>query len=473
MQHLEIPTEEVLRRLRLDNPWWGSENGMDPYYNSLPRRSYFKQFCDLVVEKDVNRAVVLMGPRRVGKTVMIHHLIGELLGQGIAPETILYISVDTPTYTGFSLEKLLQLFLEHNALERSSECFIFFDEIQYVSSWETHLKSLVDTYRNFTFTASGSAAAALRMKSRESGAGRFTDFMLPPLTFAEFLRLTGKENSLITTHMGGRLPKYTATNIEQLNVAFINYLNYGGYPEAALSKAVQENPSRYIKSDIIDKVLLKDLPSLYGIQNIQELNKLLSTVAYNTGNEVSLDALSQSSGVAKNTIKKYLEYLEAAFLVSLIHRVDDTCRSFTRQNYFKVYLTNPSMRAALFHSIDGESETIGNLAETAIISQWFHPKGDKVRYSRWKGGEVDIVYLDQRSQRPAWCVEIKWSDAYFDTPNKLKSLIRFAKKNGIAGARATSKTKAGITSVNGIIIEHIPTSLYCYTVGRNLTESVI
>ncbi|EQD25397.1 MAG: hypothetical protein D084_Lepto4C00157G0006, partial [Leptospirillum sp. Group IV 'UBA BS'] len=46
------------------------------------------------------------------------------------------------------------------------------------------------------------------------------------------------------------------------------YLNYGGYPEAVMSDTIQKDLSRYIKSDIIDKVLLPDLPSLYGISDI-------------------------------------------------------------------------------------------------------------------------------------------------------------------------------------------------------------
>ena len=63
--------------------------------------------------------------------------------------------------------------------------------------------------------------------------------------------------------------------------------------------------SRYIKNDIIDKVLLRDLPSLYGIQNQQELNRFFTTLVYYTANELSIDSLSTTSGVNKITLKKY------------------------------------------------------------------------------------------------------------------------------------------------------------------------
>lgn len=113
------------------------------------------------------------------------------------------------------------------------------------------------------------------------------------------------------------------------------------------SEVVRQNPRRYIKSDIIDKVLLRDLPILYGISDIQEHNSPFNTLAYNTGQELSLEDLSQSAHVAKNTLVKYLEYLKAAFLIRRIRRVDQDAAHFKRVTTFKVYLTNPTMRAAL------------------------------------------------------------------------------------------------------------------------------
>jgi predicted AAA+ superfamily ATPase len=82
------------------------------------------------------------------------------------------------------------------------------------------------------------------------GAGRFTDFLLPPLTFSEYLAFIKKEDTLITTD--GEI--FSVVDIEALNAEFINYLNYGGYPEAVLSITAQKDSARYIKSDIkIDK----------------------------------------------------------------------------------------------------------------------------------------------------------------------------------------------------------------------------
>jgi hypothetical protein len=78
------------------------------------------------------------------------------------------------------------------------------------------------------------------------------------------------------------------------------------------------------------------LPGLYGIRDVQELNAFFSMLAFYSGNEVSLDTLSKNSGVEKNLLKKYLAYLEAAFLIKVIHRVDHTAKKFRRAVFYKI-----------------------------------------------------------------------------------------------------------------------------------------
>ena len=340
----------ITDRLRFENPWW-TDGKTEDDYNSKPRRLYFDLFYPLVEDLAINRAVVLMGPRRVGKTVMINHTIQHLLDSGISPNKICFINIENPIYNNIPLEQLFSYARKATAEPDFKGWYVFFDEIQYLKDWEVHLKVLVDSYPKTKFVASGSAAAALKLASNESGAGRFTDFMLPPLTFNEYISLK-KLNQLILPskfQWNGNVTRFfSSINIKELNRHFLDYINYGGYPEVIFSEKIQANPGRYIRSDIVDKVLLRDLPSLYGIQDVQELNSLFTTLAYHSGNEVSLETLSRASGVEKYLLKKYLEYLEAAFLIRIIHRIDDNSRKFRRANFYKIYLTNPSLRSALF-----------------------------------------------------------------------------------------------------------------------------
>ncbi len=462
---LAISEQDIKERIARDNPWWGSAPEIPEA--AFPRRIYFSPFKALALDFTIKRATILLGPRRVGKTVIIKQLVQEAILSGVNPRSILYVGIDAPIYSGLPLEK----FISFMPTDSNGQRLVIFDEIQYLINWEVHMKDLVDNYPNIKFVATGSAAAALRLKSRESGAGRFSEFMLPPLTFYEFLLFTGKDEKLMTMGEGHW---YRTIDIDALNEEFIDYLNYGGYPEVVLSESVRKNAEQFIRNDIIDKVLLKDLPSLYGINEIQELNKLFSFLAYNSGNEASLENIAQQSGLAKPTIKRYIEYLESAFLIIKLTTVDDNCRTMKRERNFKVYLNNPSMRAALFAPIKSDdSDKIGHLAESAIFSQWQHSTNFRqLRYSRWRNeGEVDIVYLASTDQRPLWIGEIKWSDRiesqFGEETQAVRTLLQ--KHKSINGVVFTTKTFEKTITVEGRTMRILPSSLYCYTIGRNIT----
>lgn len=470
-----ISETQVIARIRADNPWWQSPHKISPRFTAMRPRAYFETVLRLIAKRSPTRALILMGPRRVGKTVMLYHAVAAMIGRGRIPNSVVYLNVELPLYNGLGVEQFIDLALRASGADPTSDLVFILDEIQYLREWEVHLKTAVDSYPNIKFVASGSSAAALRLKSNESGAGRFTDFTLPPLTFYEYLDLTGGLD-LVTIRDGERTADpekrterrvFEATDIGALNARFIDYINYGGYPEVALSEEVRADPARYIRSDIIDKVLLRDLPSLYGIQDIRELNSLFTMLAYNTANEVSLEVLSQSSGVAKNTIKRYIEYLEAAFLIKTVQRVDRSGKTFKRANFFKVYLTNPSMRSALFSPIGADEDGIGSLVETAVFAQWFHALDFDIRYARWSDGEVDIVKLG-RTHKPIWAVEVKWSDAYEEDPRKLKSLVQFIGAHPKCAYRVTTRTKSSEKEVAGAAVDFRPASLYCFLLGYNL-----
>lgn len=470
---IEFSPDQISARIRLENPWW--ETGkVDDFYMKMRRREYFNLFHPLVSEEKVRRAIVLMGPRRVGKTVLIFHSIQNLLESGVTGKNVCYLSIETPLFNGIALEELLNIYLSVAGVSSDEKHFVFFDEIQYLKNWEVHLKSLVDSYLNVKFIVSGSAAAALRLKSIESGAGRFTDFKLPPLTFHEYLTLTDQSHLISLepreTNKDGVASFFKSTDIQKLNEHFIQYINFGGYPEVSLSPEIQKDPGRYIKNDIVDKVLLRDLPSLYGIQDNQELNTLFTYLAYNSGDEMSLDQLSKSSDVSKNTIKKYLSYLEAAFLIKIVNRIDHSAKKFKRANFFKVYLTNPSLRSALFSPIADGDDFMGNMVETAVFSQWWHDDAAPLLYARWEKGEVDIVSFEGSTQRVSWCVEVKWSNRFPEFPNELKSVRQFCAKNKVVSALVTTRDVTTQLQYEGITLYFVPSALYCYAVGRNIVE---
>ena len=476
MEYTALLEKQIVGRLRVDNPWW-TEGEIPFFYKEMSPRLYLDIFYPLVTNKELKRALILMGPRRVGKTVMLYHTIQRLIDDGVSAQNIIYISVETPIYNKIYLEQLFNLSRQTlgKPIDTKEEFFVFFDEIQYLKDWEVNLKSLVDTYKNVKFVASGSAAAELKKRSDESGAGRFTDFKLPPLTFYEYIHLKGYDQLMIKCQMkwdSGLIPYWGTMDIGKLNELFVDYINYGGYPEVVFNENIRENPGQFIRHDIIDKVLLRDLPSLYGIQDVQELNSVFTMIAYHSGSQFSYEAMSKESGVRKDVLRKYIEYLEAAFLIKVIHRTDDTAKRYQREVSFKIYLTNPSLRCALFQPIRLSDEEIGNLVETAIYAQWIPRQGADISFANWRlnnkeQGEVDIVGIDVAKQKPIWGVEIKWSDRYVEHPGELASLLWYLPKNGLKEAIVTTETITTDKEMESVVLHFMPAACYAYTVGEN------
>ncbi|MCF0187117.1 MAG: ATP-binding protein [Bacteroidaceae bacterium] len=480
MEYTELLEKQIIGRLKVDNPWW-TEGNIPDFFRQMSPRLYLNIFFPLVKDTATRRATILMGPRRVGKTVMMYHAIQLLIDEGVSAQNIIYISVETPIYNKILLERLYNLGCQILGKESTKEhMYVFYDEIQYLKNWEVELKSLVDTYRNVKFVASGSAAAELKKKSDESGAGRFTDFNLPPLTFYEYIHL--RQYSRIMIPYSAEVADSATTlhkslDMQMLNRLFVDYINYGGYPEVVFSQTIRENPEQFIRHDIIDKVLLRDLPSLYGITDVQELNSLFTMIAYHSGSQFSYDSLSKESGVRKETLKKYISYLEAAFLIKVVRRTDDNAKRYVRETQFKIYLTNPSLRCALFQPISENDDEMGNMVETAIYAQWFPRKMTDIHYANWrinaqKQGEVDIVGLDIALQKPRWVVEVKWSDRYFERPGDLESLLFFMEKNNLKGAIVTSINSEGVKQLDKVCLTFIPAACYAYIVGERTIQQI-
>lgn len=109
---------------------------------------------------------------------------------------------------------------------------------------------------------------------------------------------------------------------------------------------------------------------------------------------------------------------------------------------------------------------MGNMVETAVLSQWMHREQLDLTYARWKEGEVDLVLVDDKNYKPVWGVEIKWSNRYFDKPQDLKSLIKFCDANKLNAAVVTSIDQIGVKEIKDLKLTFLPASIYAYNIGE-------
>ena len=449
-------------RIKLDNPWW--QTGIvDQVYTLVKPRRFLDKFYSFLMLDGLKRAILLMGPRRVGKTWLMQHAIQRLIMQDNIPaKSIIFLPIDVPVYHGCELEELVMEACRFSGSDpRTDRLFVFFDEIQYMRDWETSLKTLTDSYPNIRFAASGSAASVLVKGARESGAGRFTDLKLAPLSFYEYCLMIGADERMFES-------------MESANKCFIDYVNYGGYPELVANQAVRSNTRQFIQRDIIDKVLLRDLPSLYHIDDVRDLQAFFSYVAFHSGMVQSYEGFSQVAGLTKHTVANLLRYLEEAFLIVRHDRVDVNALSLKRAMQFKLYLTNPSLRAAMFQPAGAVDDPFfGHIIETAVAAQLGIGE-DRMswRYANWRVGkeirEVDFVRINEGTQRADSMFEVKWSDGPFDHPAEIKEAVCFAERNGLKRIVVTSRSQEGVKHMGDVEVTYVSTTRFAYNLGREL-----
>ena len=207
---------------------------------------------------------------------------------------------------------------------------------------------------------------------------------------------------------------------------------------------------------------MKDLPGLFGIENTLELQQFFNVLSYRTGEVLDYQKVSQETKTDNKTIKKYIKYLEAAFLIKVLHRVDITAKRFKNITQFKIHLTNPSLYTGLFGRVESEDERFPHLVETAVFAQFLHREHEYLRYANWKKGkdegEVDLIQISKNFQEVQWAVEVKWSD----NP-KAGKLKQFMSRNKLAKGVITTKTR--FEDHEDLLI--VPNSIYAYVVSKN------
>lgn len=436
----QITDLELKNRLAVDNPWWDRAEPLRQY-RQHPRRDAFNALARLANAPNRRSPVVLAGPAAVGKTVMMLQLVQDLLDAGTAPTGIVYVPLGEAVYAGVDLERLLRLSREFPGHDRSEPTHVLLDDLHNLPHGQQQAAAATGAGAGSRFVASLSALPP-PAEGDDTAAQGFADIRVPPLSFGEFLRFSGR---------GGA----AATEVAGLDAAFAAYLAHGGFPETAVS-----GPDPRLAADILDRLLLRDLPSLYGIGDPKEFKRLFCLLALNGGREISLEGLAGSTGIAKNTLRRYLDYLQAAFLIRRLNRLDQNAKPFRRQGFFKPYLAHPALHAALFGPAGVEEPAYSGLVETAVLAA-LPASTAPTSYARWPDGAV--TFVTGGPPGPGAAVEVRWSDAPFERPREeLAAYVGFCRRQpGLTRRIVCGRSARGSRHFLGMEIEFIPAADFC------------
>lgn len=394
--------EQILKVLRAFNPWWMTGQVPQGFLKTYRRFAYYEAMKRLD-QTDIRRTVVLTGTRRVGKTTIEYQMIDTLLRRGVSPNQIVFISLDHPMLKLSNFSDILDCY--HENVWPTQDVYYFFDEIQYASGWDKWLKTIYDMQPDTKCVATGSASPALIKGNTESGAGRWSVIQVPTLSFYEYCALIGvdvpdlgpeiKPTAFLSLSQRQRTQIMMKVSVVQNH--FNRYLQVGGFPELALASS-DLMAQQIMREDVVDKVLKRDLPSLYSIRSATELERIFLYLCSVSSNIVSFSAIAKElDGVSRATVENYIKYLESANLIYLSWPVEMGGRKALKAQP-KIYIADAAIRNAVLMDDDMMTDPVelGKVVETAVykhVAAFYYQQATRVGYSRGgpKDKEVDIV----------------------------------------------------------------------------------
>lgn len=324
------------------------------------------------------KALLVFGPRQVGKTTALKKLIAAQAQSYLflnADESDVRESLENTTSTQLRL-----LFGNHK--------IVFIDEAQRVANIGITLKLITDVLTDVQVIATGSSAFDLASKTQEALTGRKREFFMFPLSFAEMVQ-----------HHGLLEEK---RHLEQR-------LIYGYYPEIVTKPIKATNNLR----ELAESYLFKDVLQLDFIKKPILLTKIVKAIALQIGSEVSLQEISRLVGADVHTVEKYMDILEKAFVIFTLPALSRNVRNEIRKGR-KVYFYDTGIRNALisnFNGLKNRTDT-GALWENFVIAErmkWLRYNNKHVDTYFWRTTQQqEIDYLEEENGQFR-AVEFKWN----------------------------------------------------------------
>jgi predicted AAA+ superfamily ATPase len=396
------------------NPWWGGGDAIAAWEKALP--DYCRPVVGEVLDdlRDLPQIISLTGPRRVGKTTALMHVVHHLIRrQDVSPERILYFSFDDPTvHATEEAQRIVFDRLVERIQVAGQKSYAFLDEIQKLPRWELFLKKYYDLKTPVRFVISGSASSPIFRSSQESLLGRIKDRHLLPFSFREYcqyqLRCQPEFAQILAAHRQLRPAllegdavravgciNQLAEDLEpfrgKISECVRNYCLEGGFPE------VWQLPSpmrkiEYLMEQQVHKVLFEDLMMVTKYRKPENVLRFFVYLLAHPGQEINMTKVASEAGVERRVIEENLPRLEMTDLILRIQKFSHQPLR-VRQGNIKCYPADMALRNAVLKTWQNlDTDTMGLYAENLVVREliaW--PEKIEISYFREKNREVDFV----------------------------------------------------------------------------------
>ena len=367
-----VNDEQVMKVLRQYNPWWRVPSAIREESKPQKRVAYYEAL-KMLTHKSIRRFVVLSGMRRVGKTTILYQIIEHLIDEGVNPKNILYVTFDNPILKLIHAEHVLAIYEAMYPLEGIR--YIFFDEVQYTENWELWIKVIYDSRKDIRLIATGSASPVLEKGTADSGTGRWSVLKIPTMSFYEYCRLLNLDvpilpDDLRLSELADKSLAYLGDLMDQfapLQNHFNRYLTIGGFPELVLSDD-DAYAQRMLREDVVDKVIKRDVLSLFNIRSPLLMEKLFLYLCMN-GTEIfnATTAAKELENTSVATVESYIKALEMSNLIYLAKPMDVGSKGALKGKP-KIFIADAAICNAVLMIDDvlSDESELGAMVETTV-----------------------------------------------------------------------------------------------------------
>lgn len=398
-----VSDDQVIKVLRQYNPWWRNPSAIKEESKPQKRLAYYEALR-IIKHNTLRRFAVLSGARRVGKTTIMYQMIDNLISEGVNPKNILYVSFDNPIVKLVNVETVLSIYESLYPVEGLK--YIFLDEIQYTEHWELWIKVIYDSRKDIRLTATGSASPILEKGTTDSGTGRWSVLKIPTMSFYEYCCLLQLEEPILPDSLRlTNLAKMDRARLGDLMDRFASlkghfnrYLMIGGFPELVLSDD-DIYAQRMLREDVVDKVIKRDMLTLFNIRSPFLMEKLFLYLCMNSTEIFSVStAAKELENTSVSTIVSYIEALEMSNLIYLAKPLDVGSKGALKGKP-KIFIADAAIRNAVLMIDDvlSDEKELGAMVETTVykhIMSFYQGSTAQLGYFRKAKDnqkEVDVV----------------------------------------------------------------------------------
>lgn len=477
-----INDEQIIKVLRQYNPWW--KNPAAIKNESKPKkRVAFDDALRMIKHKTIRRFVVLSGARRVGKTTIMFQMIEQLIEEGINPRNILYITFDNPIVKMVNVEKVLSIY--ETIYPISGTIYVFFDEIQYTDNWKLWMKVIYDSRKDIRLTATGSASPILEKRSTDSGTGRWSVIKIPTMSFYEYCKLLQLDEPELTGNirltelinmsqgeLGDLMDRFTP-----LMNHFNRYLTIGGFPELVLSDD-DVYAQRMLREDVVDKVIKRDVLTLFNIRSPILMEKLFLYLCLNSSELFNATtAAKELENTSVATIENYIDALEMSNLIYQAKPVDVGSKGALKGKP-KIFIADAAIRNAvlMIDDILVDEKELGIMVETCvykhIVSFYQNSTAQLGYFRKLKDNQKEVDVVIETPKGKILC-EVKYrNNSHIPQSDAIVELCRDEKTKVINAFLITKRIDDyGIAKhETHIPIFRIPAIAFLYLIGKAEAE---